>query len=157
MTCISLLLLGSVAYAASNVQGWVTNATPKAVVNASCNRNTSSQALKPGDVTINVYNSTAHTGLAVGVARLLGYQGFKIATIDNDPLSRTILGLGEIRHGPSGTAGAILAAARLPGAKLVLDDRMDASVDFVVGDGFRNLTTPPKATVFVAEKLKAHC
>ena len=157
MTCVAVLLLGSVVYASSHVMGWVGTATPKALANASCNGATSSQALKPGDVTINVYNSTARLGLAATVASSLQKQGFSIVTIDNDPLGKALLGVGEIRHGQSGLEGAKLAALRLPGAKLVLDGRMDASVDMVVGKRFRALKVPPKVAPAKKAKATAHC
>jgi hypothetical protein len=156
MTCVVVMLFGSVVYASSYVQGWVGTAAPKTLANASCNAATS-QALKPGDVTVNVYNSTAQAGLAAGVASRLQRQGFKIATIDNDPLGKTLLGVGEIRYGQSGHEGATLAAKRLRGAKLVLDARMDASVDMVVGKQFRRLTVPPKVAPAKKSKITAHC
>ena len=156
MTCVALLLGATVVYAGSYVQGWVSPA-PKAVANASCNGAASHRALTPGDVTINVYNSTARTGLAASAASALQKQGFDVATVDNDPLGKTILGVGEIRHGPSGAAGAVLAAARLPGARLVLDDRMDASVDLVLGTTFRTLIVPTRSARLKAARLTTRC
>ena len=90
--------------------------------------------------------------------RLQRDEGFKIATIDNDPLGKTILGVGEIRHGPSGLEGAILAAQRLPGATLVQDSRMDASVDIVMGQAFSALTVPARvASSTKAKPATPHC
>jgi hypothetical protein len=143
MTCVALLLGATVVYAGSYVQGWVSPA-PRSVANASCNGAASHRAPTPGDVTINVYNSTARTGLAASAASELQKQGFDVATIDNDPLGKTLLGVGEIRYGQSGLEGALLASKRLPGSKIVLDDRMDASVDMVVGKQFRSVKVPPK-------------
>jgi hypothetical protein len=156
LTCVVVELFGSVVYASSYVQGWVGTAAPKTLANASCNGATR-QALKPSDVTVNVYNSTAQPGLAAGVASRLQKQGFRIATIDNDPLGKTLLGVGEIRHGQSGLEGANLAAKRLPGARLVLDARMDASVDLVMGQQFRRLKVPPKVAPPKKTKSTAHC
>src|SRR5664280_2578131 len=144
MTCVTLLLFGTVAYAGSYVQGWVATAAPKTAVSTSCNGAASNQPLIPREVTINVYNATVRTGLAASVASALAKIGFKVATIDNDPLGKTILGVGEIRHGPSGLGGAILAAQWLPGATMVQDSRMDASVDIALGQAFRALTVPAK-------------
>jgi len=157
MTCVALLLFGTVVYAASYVQGWVGAATPTAVASSSCSGATSNRALTPRDVTVNVYNTTDHTGLAGSAARSLRKQGFTIATVDNDPLAKTILGVGEIRHGESGVAGAVLAAARLPGARLVLDDRMDASVDLVLGAKFRTLIVPTRSARLKAARLTTRC
>ncbi len=157
MACVAVLLVGSLVFASPYVEGWAVSAAPKSVANASCNGATSNQPLVTSGVTINVYNATARTGLAASVASSLQRQGFKVATIDNDPLGKTILGVGEIRHGPSGLEGALLAAKRLPGAKVVLDDRMDASVDMVVGKTYRSLKVPPKVAVSKKAKATPHC
>jgi len=155
LSCVIVLLVGTVVYAASYVQGWVGKSGPTAVA-ASCNQSTS-HALKPGDVTLNVYNSTSQGGLAAALARLLERQGFKVATTDNDPLGKTITGIGEIRHGPSGTEAAIIVAGRFRGARLIQDDRADATVDLVIGAKFRNLSGPPKVPVSTVAKPKAKC
>jgi len=157
MTCVILLLFATLVYAASYVQGWVGAATPTPGATSSCNGATSSRALTPRDITVNVYNTTDRTGLAAFAARSLRNQGFRTATIDNDPLAKTILGVGEIRHGQSGAAGAVLAAARLPGARLVLDERMDASVDLVLGAKFRTLIVPTRSARLKAAKLTTRC
>jgi hypothetical protein len=156
MTCITLLLLGTLVYAAANVQGWI-GGGPKVVATPKCIGPVSKQALTPKDVTVNVYNATDHTGLAAVVGRSLEGQGFLVATVDNDPLGKTLLTLGEIRHGPSGTAGAILAAARLPGARLVQDDRMDASVDFVLGKKFTALKALSRSAASKVAKAASRC
>jgi hypothetical protein len=157
MTCVAVMLTGSLVYASSYVQGWVGNHAPKALVNASCIRAPSVRAVKPRDVTVNVYNTTARTGLAATAASSLQRQGFNIATTDNDPLGRTLLSTGEIRYGPSGLDGANLVARRLPGAKLVLDDRTDATVDMVVGQEFRRVIVPPKAAASKKLQPAPHC
>jgi len=141
---VTMLLFATVVYAASFVEGWVGTATPKAVANASCLGTRPNQVLKPRDVTVNVFNSTIHVGLAATVANSLGTQGFKVATVDNDPLGRTVPGRAEIRHGQNGGASAALVAKRLPGATVVTDKRMDASVDLVLGNKFRKVIVPPK-------------
>ena len=157
MTCVTLLLFGTVAYAGSYVQGWVATAAPKTVVNTSCNGAASNQPLIPREVTINVYNATVRIGLAASVASSLTKIGFKVATIDNDPLGKSILGVGEIRYGPSGLEGANLAALRLPGATLVQDGRMDASVDVVLGKLFKAVKVPPKIAIVTKAKPTPHC
>lgn len=144
LCCVGLMLIGTVGYAASYVQGWVGSPEPT-VVNANCSVD---PKLKPSGVTLNVYNASARTGLAAAVARALEKKGFRVATVDNDPLGKTILTVGEIRAGPSGAAAAALVSARLVGARVVQDDRPDASVDLVLGKRYRALSTPPtvKAT-----------
>lgn len=154
LTCVALVLLGTVLYAASYVQGWVGSPKPKAATSASCYADPS---LKPSGVTVNVYNGTARTGLAAAVAGALEYKGFKVATVDNDPLGKTIETVGEIRAGPTGAAGAALVSQRLVGARVVRDDRADASVDLVLGKRYRALSTPPKVTVTKATTPTPKC
>lgn len=151
---VTMVLTATLLYAASYVQGWVGSPKPKAVVNASCNPDPS---LKPREVTLNVYNATGRTGLAAGVARSLEKQGFKVASVDNDPMGRTILTLGEIRAGPTGAAAAILASGRLAGAPVRQDTRADASVDLVLGQKFRTLSVPPKVPATKAGKPLPKC
>ena len=157
MAFVITLLTGTIVYAGSYVQGWVGAATPAAGTNASCNKTASKVALTPHDVTLNVYNATDKLGLAAAVALALQKQGFTIATVDNDPLGRTIPGVGEIRHGDSGLEGSTLAAQRLPGAGLMLDSRMDASVDVVLGNKYKVLTIPRKAAHPKKAKAAPHC
>jgi hypothetical protein len=157
MSCVTVLLFATVVYAASYVQGWVGAQTAKAVASTSCNGVASAQVLTPRGVTINVFNSTDRTGLAASAARGLQKQGFKIATIDNDPLGKTVLGVGEIRYGTSGLEGANLSALRLPGATLVQDGRMDASVDVVLGKTFKVVRVPAKIAIAAKAKPTPHC
>jgi len=145
LTIVAALMLGTFVYAAAYYQGWVGYRTAaKPLASPSCQRATPDQALTPSGVTVNVYNATGRAGLAASVAKSLRTQGFKIANVANDPLSKPIDGIGEVRRGQTGTAGATLAAARLPGAKLVRDSRTDASVDVVLGTKFSALSAPPK-------------
>ena len=87
-------------------------------------------------VTTNVYNATDRTGLAATTAEELQVRGFVIGAIDNDPLSKTVTGVAEIRHGPSGESAAQLMAFYLPGAELVNDGRKDATIDTVLGAAY---------------------
>jgi hypothetical protein len=158
MTFVTLMLAGMVIYSAPNVEKWVATLTaPKAVTSASCSQSASNQALTPSEVTVNVYNATARSRLAVSAAGALEKQGFKIAMVDNDPLGRAVAGIGEIRYGTSGLEGATLAQKRLPGAAMVLDYRIDATVDFVVGQKFKAVKVPPKIVFVKAAKATPHC
>jgi hypothetical protein len=140
LSVVCVLLLATVLYAASYMQGWVGGTTPKAVANATCVNTASNKVVKTTDVTINVYNATDRLGIAADVAKTLEKQGFKVDTIDNDPLGKSIQSPGEIRSGPSGAGGAILAASRLPGAAVLKDERPDASVDLVLGSKYDHLS-----------------
>ena len=90
-------------------------------------------------VTTNVYNATDRTGLAASTAEELQVRGFLIGVIDNDPLAKTITGVAEIRHGPSGEQAARLMAFYLPGAELVDDGRKDATIDTVLGAAYTSV------------------
>jgi hypothetical protein len=146
LSLVSLIMVGSFVYAAAYFQGWVAAAPPSSLASPppcqAADAADAAVALTPGAVTVNVYNATNRDGLARSVAKSLRIQGFNIGLIANDPLGKRIVGVGEVRHGPLGTAGAILAAKRLPGAKVVLDKRTDDSVDLVLGNRFSALRAP---------------
>jgi hypothetical protein len=97
---------------------------------------------KPGTVSINVYNSTDRTGLAAATAATLAKRGFVVGTIANDPLGKHIAASAELRHGSKGTKNAQLLKFYIAGAKLVTDDRTDASVDVVLGEDFSKVRSP---------------
>lgn len=99
-------------------------------------------------VTTNVYNATDRTGLAASTAEELQIRGFLIGVIDNDPLAKTITGVAEIRHGPSGEQAARLMAFYIPGAELVDDGRGDATIDTVLGAAYT--TVAPQSEVDAA-------
>ena len=101
-------------------------------------------------VTTNVYNATDRTGLAASTAEELGVRGFVIGAIDNDPLSKTITGVAEIRHGPSGESAAQLMAFYLPGAQLVNDGRKDATIDTVLGAAFTEVAAQSQVDAALA-------
>jgi len=148
LSLVSLMIVGSFAYAAAYFQGWVAAAPPSSLASPPCqaadpaDAADAAVALTPSAVTVNVYNATNRDGLARSAAKSLRTQGFTIGEIANDPLVKRIAGVGEVRHGQLGTAGATLVAKRLPGAKLVLDKRTDDSVDLVLGNRFSALRTP---------------
>ena len=99
-------------------------------------------------VTSNVYNATDRAGLAASTAEELQVRGFLIGVVDNDPLAKTITGVAEIRHGPSGEQAARLMAFYLPGAELVDDGRKDATIDTVLGAAYT--TVAPQSEVDAA-------
>jgi LytR cell envelope-related transcriptional attenuator len=149
LSLVSLMMVGSFVYAAAYFQGWVAAAPPSSLASPPCQAAgvaDAADALTPIAVTINVYNATDRNGLARSVAKSLRIQGFNIGEIANDPLGKRIVGVGEVRHGPLGTAGAILAAKRLPGAKVMLDKRTDDSVDLVLGNRFSALRAPAEVS-----------
>ena len=155
LTLVGLVMIGTFAYAAAYFQGWVAFGTPPPVASPACRTAAPAKVVTPGAVTINVYNATNRNGLAASVAKSLRRQGFKVHTIANDPRGKDIAGVGEVRHGPPGAAGATLAALTLPGATVVLDDRTDTTVDIVLGDRFSALRTLPKGATSRSTKPTA--
>ncbi len=152
LTLVGLVMVGTFTYAAAYFQGWVGFGTPKPVASRACQAAAPAKVVTPGAVTMNVFNATNRNGLAASVAKSLRRQGFKVHTIANDPLGKSIAGVGEVRHGPPGAAGATLAASTLPGATVILDSRTDETVDIVLGDRFSALRTLPKGATSKAAK-----
>jgi len=141
---VGLMLVATFLYAAAYFQGWVGGSEPTA--KPSCvPKAPAVAAAAPAKVTVNVYNATDRNGLAASVAAALRRQGFKIGKIANDPLTRSISGTGEVRHGTKGLAAAVTVRQRLITAALLPDNRADATVDLVLGEAYKALTAPPKA------------
>jgi hypothetical protein len=110
---------------------------------AACSTVAPTPALRPADVSVNVYNATSRKGLASDTAKDVAKRGFKVKSIANDPLKRRVKKAAEIRFGPSGAATAKLLAAHVPGAVLVEDKRKNDTVDLVLGDAWKNLGPAP--------------
>lgn len=155
MGVVGVLLSGTVVYGLSYVKGWLPGSNPTSLANANCSTTKFKPLLTPRDVTINVYNATPTAGLASKVARTLEKRGFSVGAVDNDPLGRTVLSPGEIRHGPSGAIPAVIAATMLPGASSVTDDRTDRTVDLVLGKTFNKnrLRIPPAGARYRTAQL----
>jgi hypothetical protein len=154
---VIMLLIVTIVYSGSYVQGWIGAADAKSVTSASCSKDAAPPPLTPRDVRVNVYNGTGHPGLAAAVAAALDKQGFNIGIVDNDPLRRNIPGVAEIRSGDSGQDGANLVAQRLSRVAFVLDYRMDASVDVVLGKSYKVLKAPPKPAHAKQKKALPPC
>lgn len=88
-------------------------------------------------VTVNVLNGSERAGLAGSTADELAGRGFVVGTTGNYP---TTLALPEqLLFGEAGVAAAYTLAAQLESPTLVLDTRVDASVDLVLGPDFAGL------------------
>jgi hypothetical protein len=100
--------------------------------------------------------------LAAETAAEVRKRGFKVSTVANDPLQKTIPGAAEVRYGRAAKASSKTVLALVKGAKAVQDGRTDASVDLVLGEKFTSLaraakpTTPP-ATPDVAATTPPTC
>jgi hypothetical protein len=104
----------------------------------------------PRTITVNVYNATTRTGLALSTSLELAARGFKTGSVANDPAKKIIAASAEVRYGPSGAVAAKVVAAQVIGAVMVPDHRKDASVDFVLGDGYVALASPQQAAATLA-------
>jgi hypothetical protein len=69
-----------------------------------------------------------------------------VGQVANDPLKKKIEAPAEIRFGPNGKAGSELVAKLVEGAVPTQDTRADASVDLVIGNGFKALVVAPTTT-----------
>ena len=98
----------------------------------------------PASVTVNVYNATSRNGLAAKTAAEVRKRGYRVATVANDPLQKTVDRTAEVRYGKRGVAGAKLVISLVKGAKGVPDARTDSSVDLVLGERFTSLAPVPK-------------
>lgn len=104
----------------------------------------------PAQVTVRVYNATDRAGLAGNVASQLQRRGYRVAGTGNDPKNSAVSAAAELRHGPAGAGAAQLLRGQIVGATVVADTRADATVDVVLGTGFRALASPAQAKAEVA-------
>jgi hypothetical protein len=106
-------------------------------------------------VAVTVLNSTQKTGLAAAVSALLAKDGFKMGQPANDLTNRApVLGVAEIRYGPTGTSAAKLLSFYVSGAVLVNDGRTTDHIDLAIGAKYTTLTSA--ATVqqaLIADKI----
>ncbi|MGN6634076.1 MAG: LytR C-terminal domain-containing protein [Oryzihumus sp.] len=146
LTVVALLMVGAFAYAGAWFEGWVGDHPAKPAAASACPAATPSSTLTPEEVTVNVYNATAHKGLARETASRLRDLGYLVATVSNDPLHQVVTGTAVVRYGPSGAEAARLASSLVRGATLRRDGRPDSSVDLVLGAKFTGVSSPPAAT-----------
>lgn len=90
----------------------------------------------PASFTVNVFNASDQRGVAKTLSDELRTLGFdQVGQVANDPLypAGDLRCVGEIRYGNAGVASARTALMLMPCAQLVVDQRVDESVDIVVG------------------------
>ncbi|MGW3288359.1 LytR C-terminal domain-containing protein [Streptomyces sp. NPDC001002] len=112
---------------------------------------------KPGQITVNVYNATARSGLAKDTADALKKRGFKIGDVGNasKEFDKKVKGSG-ILLGPSSalkTSLPVLGTQLSTAEQRAVASRKGAELDLIVGDGFKALT--PKAAADRALALLA--
>lgn len=140
------LLAGAFYYAAQYFNRPSTPAASSGCPTGAVTAGAQSQPLGPGQITVNVYNATTRSGLAAATAKDVKARGYVVGQVANDPLKKKIQGPAEIRFGPNGKAGSELVAKLVEGAVPTQDTRGDASVDLVIGNGFKALVAAPPPT-----------
>jgi hypothetical protein len=108
----------------------------------------------PASVTVVVLNGAGRDRLAARVTGQLKSRGFKTGTPGT---TSALTGVGEIRYGSAGRAGATLLSYHLPGAKLTPTSRADARINVVLGAGFRALAPTDKVSRAVAAAAGKSC
>lgn len=90
------------------------------------------------DTSVNVYNASSRSGLAMTTMRDLQKRGFTVPSAPaNDPLRAKVTTMAVIRHGPSGELAARTVASVVAGeVTYVRDDRPGTDVDLVLGQTF---------------------
>lgn len=101
---------------------------------------------KPEKVKVRVYNATTAVGLAAKTGVQLGNRGFMVTKTDNDPVGRTITGVGQIRYGPKAAEQAQLLLVYVPGAELVPLQRSGKIVDVAIGKAFAGVASDEDVT-----------
>ena len=106
----------------------------------------------PGEVSMNVYNGSDRSGLALRASQALDKRKFRVGDVANDPQQQQIRGTAVIRHGAEGTLAAKTVAAHLKGKpRLEQDDeRTGDIVDLVLGAKYAGLRTSKDAAKRVA-------
>lgn len=101
------------------------------------------EAPAPEEIGLNVYNATDTNGLAQQVAGAMRERGFAILDVANDPTTRTVVHVAEIRASTSETPGVALVMAHFPGSVFFGDERSDESIDLVLGPEFVGVAPEP--------------
>lgn len=141
--------------------GAATSSTPQGSATVDIGTFTSPASLadtrpaNPADVPVRVLNASTVTGQAKSVTDALRAAGFtSIGQQANDPLypNASLHCVGEIRYGYAGLAGARTVLMVAPCAQLILDNRLDNSVDLVLGAQYQ-LQPIPQDVLDELEKL----
>jgi hypothetical protein len=110
-------------------------------------------ALKPGQITVNVYNATPRGGLAKAAADELKKRGFAIGKVGNAPAEydKKIPGTAILLGAPAATNGPFsVLGTQLKGATTKTDARTTPDVDLILGTAFKTLDAPKDADAALA-------
>jgi len=96
----------------------------------------------PTNFNLNVFNSTDRSSLAARTAAQLQSRGFVIDMVSNDPLKSNLAIPAQVWGAKTEMSELRTVAAEVPGAQIMTDNRMDPSVDLILGAGFTALAKP---------------
>lgn len=107
----------------------------------------------PAEISLNVYNTTWHVGLAADVTKALEEREFTVKETGNDPLmSFHENEVGVIRFGPEGERAAERLAEQVEDVQMQKDDRSGTTIDLVLGnewDGLKPQSEVPQVKPYV--------
>ncbi|XVX20824.1 LytR C-terminal domain-containing protein [Actinomycetota bacterium] len=142
LAVVCLLLFFAFWYAFSYYSYYRAASEPRAVT-TSC---PTSAHVRPGDVSLNIYNATDRAGLAAKTSNAMAARGFFIGTVANDPKKATVKNAAQVRYGSATVNEARFVALHVPGATLVNDGRTSGDIDLVLGEKFTAIKPPPAPT-----------
>ncbi|MFF0451150.1 LytR C-terminal domain-containing protein [Streptomyces sp. NPDC004609] len=105
-------------------------------------------ALKPAQITVNVYNATPRGGLAKAAADELKKRGFTIGKVGNAPAAydKKVPGAAVLLGAPAAAKGPFsVLGTQLPTATTKTDARTTPDVDLILGTAFTALAPKPTA------------
>ncbi|MFE7134788.1 LytR C-terminal domain-containing protein [Streptomyces sp. NPDC057638] len=105
-------------------------------------------SLRPGQITVNVYNATPRGGLAKAAADELRRRGFAIGQVGNAPAAydKKVAGVGVLLGAPTAAKGPFLVlGTQVKGTTPRTDTRRTADVDLILGTAFTTLAPKPLA------------
>lgn len=97
----------------------------------------------PEDIGLNVYNATDRNGLASSVAREMRERGYAILDVANDPTTRTVTQVAEVRANVEQQLAVDLVMSQFPGSVFLPDERTDGSIDLALGEAFEAIAAIP--------------
>lgn len=139
-----VVLIGLLAFGAW--WGWTNLTRPIVAKTEPCVSQSVGSELSTEMVTVRVYNGGRRTGLARSVSAQLTAQGFKVPYAGNtkEEVKATII-VGANATDPE----VLLVAAFFPGSTIRADQRVDHSVDVLVGDDFAGFNDQAARTIEV--------
>ena len=150
---LTVVILAMVAAAGYGAWWWLTqrpegDPAPTASPTRTCTTPTPKPPKKlpaPGDVTLAVANGTDRNGLAVETADAFAARGFVVTDVGNT--DRPVkAGTAEVRYRKADVASAVVVASYVPGATLVMVNRVeDAAVAIWLGPDFTRVVPSDEA------------